>query len=253
MGIMGETAVELRNVWLQIPVQQRERRTLKQQLLQSITGGRLLTSNTGTVVEALCGISCTIAEGDRIALIGHNGAGKSTLLRLIAGIYAPSKGVIHRKVKVHPMIQKSFITEPDLSGLTAIKGHYLLRHGHLNGFADFLDDIVDFSGLGDFIHLPLKTYSEGMSARLLFAMLTHGRHECLAMDEGLGTGDAAFYAKAQERLNRFIANSGTLILASHSDELLRRFCTRGLVLAQGSLIYDASINDALRFYHDQLA
>ena len=98
-----------------------------------------------------------------------------------------------------------------------------MANGHLRGFDEFCDDVIEFSGLGDFINLPVKTYSQGMSARLLFAVLTGGTHDCLAMDEGFGAGDLSFYDKAQERMNKFLDSAGTLLLASHSESLLRRF------------------------------
>ena len=148
------------------------------------------------------------------------------------------------------MLQKSFITSPDLSGLQAVKGHYLLLHGHLRGFNSFLNDVVEFSGLGDFIHLPMKGYSEGMSARLLFSVLTASNHDCLALDEGLGAGDARFVERAQQRMQQFIEGSGTLILASHSDDLLQEFCTRGLVFDQGRIVCDGPLDHALAYYYD---
>ena len=108
--------------------------------------------------------------------------------------------------------------------------------------------MIDFSGLGDFIHLPVKTYSQGMAARLLFAALTGRSHDCLAMDEGFA-GDTSFYEKAQERMTRFLSSAGTLLLASHSDELLRRFCRRGLVFERGRLVFSGPLESALEFYH----
>ena len=101
-----------------------------------------------------------------MALIGHNGAGKSTFLRLVSGIYQHSAGVFQAHARVHPMIHKSFITSPELSGQQAIKAHYLLTHGNLRGFEAFCDDVVTFSGLGDFVHLPVKTYSQGMGGTI---------------------------------------------------------------------------------------
>ena len=97
-------------------------------------------------------------------------------------------------------------------------------------------------------NLPIKTYSEGMSARLMFSLLTYKNHECLALDEGLGTGDREFYDKAQVRLNDFLDSSGSLFIASHSTELLRRFCLRGIVFSGGNLIFDGNIEEALDFY-----
>jgi len=244
-------ALELQDVWLRIPVNTREVRTLKKALIRSLTGGAFHRTASGTEVEALRGITCTIHHGERIALIGHNGAGKSTFLRLISGIYAATSGLFRASCPVFPMIQKSFITGPDLSGVQAVKGHYLLMHGHLKGFSEYLQDIVAFSELGDFIHLPMKSYSDGMSARLLFSLLTSGNHECLALDEGFGTGDARFFQKAQRRLEEFIQTAGTLILASHSDELLKQFCQRGLVFSQGQIVFDGPLKDSLSYYHEQ--
>lgn len=188
-----------------------------------------------------------------MALIGHNGAGKSTFLKLISGIYFPTTGVLRRRVKVYPMIQKSFVTSPELSGVQAAKAHYLLIHGSLHGFSAFLEGVIAFSGLGDFVHLPVKSYSEGMAARLLFSVITGFSHECLAIDEGFGAGDSRFFDQAQQRMQEFVGAAGTLILASHSDALLRQFCMRGLVFDQGEIIHDSDLESALHFYHERVA
>ena len=184
--------LELENVGLEIPVFTTETRSLKASLLRSVTGGHLHRRGSGAVINALQDVSVTIRRGGRVALIGHNGAGKSSFLRLVSGIYRNTSGHFRAHVPVFPMIQKSFITSRELSGLQAIKAHFLLLNGHLRGFDAFCDDVIEFSGLGDFIHLPLKTYSQGMEARLLFAVLTGGTHDCLAMDEGFGAGDTSF-------------------------------------------------------------
>lgn len=243
--------LELRDIWLRIPVNTREVRTLKKALILSMSGGALRRTSKGTEIDALRDITCTVNHGERVALIGHNGAGKSTFLRLISGIYVATSGFFQASCQVFPMIHKSFITGPELSGLHAVKGHYLLMQGNLRGFQDYLQEIVEFSELGDFIHLPMKGYSEGMSARLLFALLTSGTHQCLALDEGFGAGDARFFERSQQRLEDFINASGTLILASHSDSLLRQFCRRGLVFDKGRIVYDAPIEESISFYHEK--
>ena len=242
-------AVRLHKVRLDIPVATTETRSLKASLIRSVTGGRLSRKGCGAMVTALEDVNCSVYEGERVALIGHNGAGKSTFLRLISGIYQHSSGIFEVNVKVHPMIHKSFVTSPELSGLQAIKAHYQMMHGNLRGFEQFREDVVRFSGLGDFVRLPVKTYSQGMAARLIFAVLTGTNHDCLAMDEGFGAGDSSFYEIAQDRLDAFLASAGTLFLASHSDVLLRRFCRRGLVFRQGRIAFDGSLDDALAFYH----
>ena len=245
----SSVVLRLENVRLDIPVFTNETRSLKSTLIRSVTGGNLRRHRGGAVVTALQDVNCIIREGERVALIGHNGAGKSTFLRMISGIYRHTSGFFESKVRVFPMIHKSFITSPELSGLQAVKAHYLMVNGNLRGFTAFCDDVVEFSGLGDFVRLPIKTYSQGMEARLLFALLTACSHDCLAMDEGFGAGDSSFYERAQERLHGFLATTGTLLLASHSDELLKRFCTRGLVFQEGSIAFDGPLDQALSFYH----
>ena len=244
-------ALILRDVSLEIPVFTSENRSLKSSLINSVTGGLLRQGRSGSVITALQAATCTIYEGERVALIGHNGAGKSTFLKLVSGVYQHTSGHLEARIRVFPMIHKSFITSAELSGLQAIKAHYLLVNGNLRGFEQFCSDVVNFSGLGDFVRLPLKTYSQGMSARLLFAVLTAGRHECLAMDEGFGAGDTSFYDRAQQRLEEFISATGTLLLASHSDDLLRRFCNRGLVFNRGRIVFDGPLDEALSTYHQQ--
>jgi len=209
--------------------------------MRPIVCGALRTIRSGTEIEALRDITCTIYAGEHGALIGHNGAGKTTFLRLVSGIYSASTGYFNAYGPVFPMIQKAFITGPELSGIDAVKGHYLLMHGTLKGFSEYLDQIIIFSELGDFIPLPMKGYSEGMLSRLLFALLTSGRHKCLALDEGLGAGDACFHERALNRLREFMMNTGTLIRAGHCDNLLRQFCDRGLVFKHGSLIFDGPL------------
>ncbi len=139
-----------------------------------------------------------------------------------------------------------------MTGQDAVKAFYLFINKNKKGFKDFLNDVKEFSELGDFIGMPIKTYSEGMTARLQFAMFTGIKHECLVMDEEFGTGDFKFFEKAQKRLEDFINSSGLFILASHSDDLLKRFCKRGIVLKKGKLIFDGPISDAVDFYHNEI-
>ena len=147
------------------------------------------------------------------------------------------------------MLQKTFLTSPELSGIDACKAHYLLRNHTLHGFESFLDEIIEFSGLGSYISLPIKTYSEGMSARLIFSILTSNSHECLAIDEGFGTGDTDFFDRAEARMEQFMESAATLFLASHSEELLKQFCNRGIVFSHGSIAYDGPLDAALNYYH----
>jgi ABC-type polysaccharide/polyol phosphate transport system ATPase subunit len=241
--------LELEGVGLKIPVFSSENRSLGTSLLRSITGGALQRKGGQASVIALNDLNLCIKKGERVALIGHNGAGKSTFLRLVSGIYMPTSGRLRVHQFVYPMITKGFVTSPELSGFQAIKAHYLILHGNLRGFQAFAEDVIGFSGLGEFVYFPIKGYSQGMSARLLFAMLTGISHQCLAIDEGFGTGDIQFMEAAKDRLEKFLASAGTLLLASHSDELLKRFCRRGLVFHKGQIIMDDDLDKALEFYN----
>ena len=243
-----KTIIELKNVSLEIPIFSNSDLNLKKKLIKSVAGGKFNNSKKNPFVRALDSINLTVTEGEKIALIGHNGSGKTSFIRLISGIYKPTKGCLITFVDVYPMVEWSFIVELELTGVESAKAHYLMMNDSLVGFQAFLDDVVEFSGLGDYIYLPLKTYSEGMSSRLMFALLTYQYHECLALDEGLGTGDKAFYNKAQQRLDSFLRKSGSLFIASHSKELLRQFCFRGLVFSSGKLVFDGELEKALNFY-----
>ena len=147
------------------------------------------------------------------------------------------------------MLQKTFLTSPELSGIDACKAYFLLKNNSLQGFEPFLSEIIEFSGLGSYISLPVKTYSEGMSARLIFSILTSSPHDCLAIDEGFGTGDAEFFDRAEKRMEQFVKSAATLFLASHSEDLLRKFCNRGILFKHGSIAYDGPLDDALNYYH----
>ena len=240
--------IEMKNVSLQIPLMSKSDFSLKRKIIKSVTGGGLSRKDYNSYVTALNSVDLKVHKGEKIALIGHNGSGKTTFIRLISGIYQPTFGSLKIRVKVYPMIERSFIVEEELTGVDSAKAHYLMMNNSLKGFQSFLENITEFSGLGDYIFLPLKTYSEGMSARLMFSLLTYKNHDCLALDEGLGTGDREFYDKAQVRLNEFLESSGSLFIASHSTELLKRFCLRGIVFSGGNLIFDGDIEEALDFY-----
>ena len=238
-------AISLENVSLNIPIiQSNERYTLKSTLLNPFSK----KASQITIFKALKNINLEITHGDKIALIGPNGAGKSTLLRLLSGIYLPSEGKLTTTTKVHPVIYKGFLTSEELSGFKAAKAHYLNCKKNLDGFKNFLKDVENFCELGDFFYKPVKIYSEGMKTRLLFSILTAFEHDCLAMDEGIGAGDKAFLVKAEKRLQDFVQGSGTLILASHANELLNKFCNRGIVMDKGVIKFDSSLENALAFY-----
>ena len=252
LEILNKPAIEMEGISLRIPIYNVANRSLSKSFTNKVlnlTGGALNQSRNGTNIIALNNISLTIMKGERVGLIGHNGSGKSSFLRLISGIYVPSNGNINVLVDVYPMLQKTFLTSSELSGVDACKAHFLLNNHNLEGFESFLTEIIEFSGLGSYISLPIKTYSEGMSARLIFSILTSSPHECLAIDEGFGTGDSDFFDRAEVRMKQFMESAATLFLASHSEELLKQFCNRGIVFSHGSVAFDGPLDAALNYYH----
>ena len=247
--------IELKDVSLDIPIFSFSDKTLKSLFLRktkNILGStKNFKKNKQVCVSALVNINFKMSKGERYALIGSNGSGKTTLLKIICEIYKPTKGYLNKAINVFPLIQKTFLTNDEISGYEATKAHFYLYCNKKINFEKYLEEIVIFSGLEEFIYLPLNTYSSGMRTRLMFALLTSFSYECLAMDEGLGTGDDDFIEKANKRLSDFIFNSGNLILASHSEQLLRKFCNKGLVMKKGELVFNGNLNEALDFYKNK--
>ena len=244
--------IKLKNVSLDIPILSFSDKTLKSLFLKKIKfiRGRSKRKEKKNRIyfNVLEKINFNIFKGERYALIGENGSGKTTLLKIISGIYKPSKGSLNSSINVFPLIQKTFLTSEEISGYEAAKAHYYLYGNTKINFEEYLKDIISFSGLEEFIYLPINTYSSGMRTRLMFTLFTSFTYDCLAMDEGLGTGDDNFIEKANQRLSNFIFNSGNLILASHSENLLRNFCNKGLVMKKGKIVFDGELNEALKFY-----
>jgi lipopolysaccharide transport system ATP-binding protein len=227
----------LDNVCVDFPIYNTTGRSLKNQLMQAATGGRMGSNEKGrVVVRALQNICLELKEGDRLGVIGHNGAGKSTLLRVISGVYEPIEGSIHIEGKVSSMIDLSLGMDGEATGIENI----FLR-GALLGFnrkwlSSKVGDIVDFAGLGDFIRMPLRTYSAGMQMRLAFSISTLVQPEILLMDEWLNIGDVDFQEKVQQRFKEIVQKSSILVVATHSPELVEKVCNRTIRLERGSVI-----------------
>ncbi len=231
------THIRMNNVSVDFPIYNTTGRSLKKQLMQAATGGRMGSNEQGrVVVRALQSISLEFKEGDRVGVVGHNGAGKSTLLRVISGVYEPIEGCLEVQGKITTMIDLSLGMDGEATGIENI---YL--RGALLGFnrqwlSSKISDVVDFAGLGDFIRMPLRTYSTGMQMRLAFSIATLVQPEIILMDEWLTVGDADFKEKAQQRLHEIVQKSSILIIATHSPELVEKVCNRTIQLDRGNLI-----------------
>jgi homopolymeric O-antigen transport system ATP-binding protein len=230
-------SVQLANVSVYFPVFDTSARSLKKKVIALSTGGRIGHDGTDhVVVQALDGVDLSLRRGDRLALLGRNGAGKSTLLRVMAGIYEPTRGSITVKGRVAALLGGSPGMDPDSTGRENIILHGLYLGLSKADIKRETEAIIDFTELGSFIDLPLRTYSTGMRARLSFGIATAVIPEILLLDEGIGAGDAQFIDKANRRLDEFVGGAGILVLASHSEELVRRFCNKSILLDHGKVI-----------------
>jgi ABC-2 type transport system ATP-binding protein/lipopolysaccharide transport system ATP-binding protein len=241
--------VEARNLSVRYPILTSSARSLKNTILSRTTGGRIAGNKANFVeIQALSNLNFKFSSGDRIALIGHNGSGKSTLLRVLAGIYHPTEGEIDATGRVAALFDAAFGMDIDATGYENI----VLRAKYLGIARDEIDhqisEIADFTDLGEFLDMPIRTYSAGMAARLAFAISTSVNADILLIDEGVGAGDAAFMTKASKRLQNLIERSPIVVFASHDQQTVKELCTRGLVLQSGNLLYDGSIDEAYERY-----
>ncbi|HWK61395.1 MAG TPA: ABC transporter ATP-binding protein [Eoetvoesiella sp.] len=232
--------IEFNNVCVDFPIYNANGRSLKKRLLQVATGGQLGADQNGhVVVRALEGLSFSLKDGDRLGLLGHNGAGKTTLLRLLSRVYVPSAGTAHIQGEIGSLIAISLGIDPEATG----RENIFLRGGLLGlskaEITQRLDEIIEFSELGDFVNMPVRTYSTGMHLRLAFAVSTILRPEILLMDEWLSVGDEGFKHKAEERMQELVQSTHILVIASHSKELILRTCNRAIWLEHGKIRMDS--------------
>lgn len=239
----------LENVCLDMPIYNSQGRSLKKTIMGIATGGKIgLTEKGKTVVRSLDCINLKIEAKERVGLIGHNGAGKSTLLRVFGQVYAPNTGRVVIEGSVGSLIDISLGIDPEATGIENI----FLR-GALLGIPRYrleaeLNNIIDFSELGDFVYMPVRTYSSGMHLRLAFAVSTMISPEILLMDEWLSVGDRNFQEKAEDRLTSMVKQSDILVIASHSKELIKKCCTRVIWLEHGKIKMDSDPDEVCNKY-----
>lgn len=243
------TLINFSHACVDFPIFNSKNRTLKNSFLSFATGGQLEKSVHGhMVVRALDNLNLSLCDGDRLALLGHNGAGKSTLLRLISGIYHPSCGEVVVQGTIGSLIDISLGINSEATGRENIFIRGYLLGMKKKEIISKLDEIIDFSELGNFIDMPLHTYSTGMHLRLAFAISTVIRPEILLMDEWLSVGDETFKKKAENRIMDLVTKTNILVLATHSRELAEKVCNRGLWLEHGKIAMDNNIKSVSRAY-----
>ncbi len=225
---MGEPAIELRDVTVRFRMPERRIPTFKEWMIR-----RLTSRMDWHELVALSRVGFSVDCGEGFGVIGANGAGKSTLLRIAAGILPPTEGEAVIRGRVAPIIELGTGFELELSGRENVFFNGALLGRSRSEMASRFDEIVDFSGLEQFIDAPLRTYSTGMVARLAFAIATTVDADVLLLDEALSVGDEAFRSRCERRMDEFRRRGVTILFVSHSLSSVERLCSRALWLERG--------------------
>jgi lipopolysaccharide transport system ATP-binding protein len=232
------TFIKAENLTIYYPIFGSSSRSLKKTLVRAATGGKIAGDARGISICAIDNISFSIAAGERIGLVGHNGAGKSTLLRALAGVYKPAAGSLSVQGRIASLLDISLGMDEEFTGYENIFMRCVLMGIGKAEVKKHVDDIIEFSELGDYIRMPMRMYSTGMAMRLAFSICTTFPSEIVLMDEWMAVGDADFSKKAEVRLLDFIKKSSILVLASHNIEQVQKICTRVLTMEHGRIIDD---------------
>jgi len=241
--------IKLQNVSVEFPIYNASSRSLKNRVLNIATGGTVERRTDGLVIiRGLNDVSFTLRDRDRVGLIGHNGSGKTTLLRVLSGIYTPTQGQAIIQGKCISLININLGIDPEATGRENIRLRSAMMGIHPQQLARILKKIEDFSGLGEFLDMPYRTYSSGMQMRLAFSTSTAVQPEILIMDEWLSTGDEDFKERANERMQELVDSTHILVLASHSRNLIEKNCNRVIWMEHGSVKMDGDPREVLNSY-----
>lgn len=241
--------IELRNVSVEFPIYNVSSRSFKKKFLRVATGGNVSKdANDHVVVRALNDINLTIDHGDRVGLVGHNGSGKSTLLRLLATIYEPTAGDLLMDGNISAMLDLMSGIEAEFTGYENIIMRCAILGLNSKQIREKTAQIVEFSGLGDYLDMPVRTYSSGMMVRLAFAISTSINPEILLIDEVFGAGDANFMDKARAKMVSLLNQSSIVVIATHSNELIKEFCNKAILMEGGKVKYFGSVDTAIEKY-----
>ena len=228
--------ITAKNLVVDFPIYGSQSRSLKKTFIRAATGG-LLARDAGdrVVVRAIDDATFSFTDGDRIGVVGHNGAGKTTLLRVITGAYEPVSGSIEVVGQVASMLGISVGIESEATGYENIFLRAAIMGLPPRKVAPLVAEICEFAELGDYINMPIRTYSSGMSMRLAFAISTCVSADIIIMDEWLSVGDAEFSKKAEARLRKILDRAKILVIASHNETLIRKNCNKIIHLSHGKL------------------
>lgn len=228
-------SIILKNISFEYPIYSDVSRSFKQSILKTVIGGKITIEKGNYHVNALKNINLDLKHGDRIGISGLNGSGKTTLLRILSGILSPTKGSIESKGTLISFIDLHYGLNFEATGIENIKIRCVLLGLSFSKIDEIIDLIIDFSELGKYIFMPVKTYSSGMIMRLSFSILSFIKTEIIIMDEWLSVGDVNFVEKANKKINEMIDDASILILASHSSEFLDNLCNKRINLKDGEI------------------
>lgn len=241
-------SIDTYNACVDFPIFDAKSRSMKKAFLGAAGGAIGRNQDNVVVVEALRDINLHLREGDRVGLVGHNGAGKSTLLRLLSGIYEPTRGSADIRGRVAPVFDLGVGMDPEISGYENIIIRGLFLGQTRKQMKAKMEEIADFTELGEYLSMPLRTYSTGMRIRLALGVVTSIEPEILLLDEGIGAVDAAFMAKARDRLQALVERSGILVFASHSNDFLAQLCNTALWVDHGQIRDAGLVPDIVESY-----
>ena len=243
--------IALADVAVDFPVYDGTQRSIRRALVDMAVGGAIVQRGRHLAVRALDGICLDIQDGDRVGLIGGNGSGKTTLLQVLAGFFPPTAGRIRIEGQVATLLGADCILDPDMTGIENIE-HAIVLLGIPGSRQHLTDEIGAFTELGDYLSLPVKTYSAGMKLRLSFALMTAQQSDVLLIDEVLSVGDVRFRAKARERILQAAGVNRIVVLATHVEAEIRDYCTRLVWLHQGRVMGQGPVAQVLETYHHWL-
>jgi ABC-type polysaccharide/polyol phosphate transport system ATPase subunit len=244
-------SIEVSHVTIDFPIYGSSHQSLRKTLFARAGGLIRYEGNRDKriLVRALDDVSFSLQDGDRLGLIGHNGAGKSTLLKVLAGVYSPDQGVVRVDGRISPLFTSAPGLDPEDTGYENIKTCGMFLGMSSEEIKRKFDDIADFCELGEYLDLPVRTYSAGMLTRLCFAIATAIDPHVLLLDEGLAAGDARFAARAEDRLHAMIRRTRILVLATHSDGMIRSMCNRAMLMEQGRVITSGNVDPVIDAYY----
>jgi len=230
-----------------------ERKTTLRESLLERAGfkAKAMAPESARFYTAISEVSLSIAPGERVVVVGKNGAGKSTLLRLMAGLTRPSSGQVVTKGRIACLFGLGNGIDSTLSGRENVYLYGALVGLRRREITEKFDRIVDFSGVGDFIDVPVKYYSSGMTARLAFSVATEVRPDILMLDEVLAVGDVDFQVRCLERMREVMRQGCAVVIVSHAGDQILEFCERGLLLDRGRIVHDGALAKVLKSYHGQ--